>query len=245
MIPNEPLPATGHQPPATRSPFWNYSDLLLFVLLAIPSLGVAFLAAAMLTAFTKLSMPFRLVFAQMLWYVLAFGALKALLFLRYQQPFWRSLGWLPLRFGTATASLFAGPILAVALGLVGSALHTPEIPLPFQQMLKDPPTIVVLGLLVVVIGPLCEELAFRGLLMPLLIRSMGPAAGIIIAGIVFGCSHGYEYEWSWRHMILISGAGCVFGWARFKSGSTAAAAYVHATFNFMQFAAFLIQSRTI
>jgi len=245
MIPNDPLPATSSQSPITGGPFWTYFDLLLFILLAIPGLGVAYLAAAMLAMFTPLSAPFRLVFAQILWYVLAFGALKVLLLLRYQRPFWRSLGWASLPFSWTTASLFAGPVLALALGLLGTAIHTPEIPLPFQQLLKDAPTTVLLGLLVVVFGPLCEELAFRGFLMPLLIRSLGIASGIVITGIVFGCSHGYEYEWSWRHMILISGAGCAFGWVKYKSGSTASAAFMHSTFNLMQFAAFLMQARTI
>jgi len=245
MIPNDPLPATDQQPRIASGPFWTYSDLLLFILLAIPSLGLAFLAAMLLTAVTTLSAPFRLVFAQVLWYALAFGCLKMLLLFRYQRPFWRSLGWASLPFFSTTACLFAGPVLALALGLLGTVMHTPEIPLPFQQMLKDAPTTVLLGLLVVVFGPLCEELAFRGFLMPLLVRSLGAAAGIVITGILFGCSHGYEYEWSWRHMILISGAGCAFGWAKYRTGSTAAAAFMHSTFNLMQFAAFLMQARTI
>jgi len=245
MIPNEPLPATDHQPPPVNSPFWSYSDLFLFILLTVPSLGVAFLAAALLSRFTSLSIALRLVSAQILWYILAFGSLKVLLLLRYGRPFWRSLDWKSLSFAAAVASLFAGPVLALALGIAGAALHTPEIPLPFQQLLKSPATVVLLGLLVVLIGPLCEELAFRGFLMPLLIRSIGPAAGIVLTGVIFGCAHGYEYEWSWRYMLLISGAGCVFGWAKQKTGSTIAAACIHSTFNLMQFAAFLLQSRTL
>jgi membrane protease YdiL (CAAX protease family) len=249
MIPHDPAgealsPASSAQSAALNPPFWNYADLLLFILLGIPSLGVAYLVAELLS-FTPLSLAFRLILAQVLWYGLTFGALKALLLLRYQQPFWRSLGWKSLPFSATTLHVFAGPMLALALGLLGAALHTPEIPLPFQQLLKDRPAIILLGLLVVVLGPLCEELGFRGFLMPLFIRSLGPAAGILITGIIFGCAHGYEYEWSWRHMLLISVAGCVFGWAKYKTGSTAASAFMHSTFNLTQFAALLINARTL
>jgi len=244
MIPNDPLPATDHQSPVTSGPFWTYFDLLLFALLVCSSLAFAFLLALLLSA-TKIALALKLVLPQVVIYALAFGSLKVLLLIRYQQPFWRSLAWKPLPFLATTASLFAGPVLAVAVGLVGTALHTPELPLPFQLITRDAGTVILLGILVVVLGPLCEELAFRGFLMPLLIRSLGTAGGIVITGIIFGCSHGYEYEWSWRHMILISGAGCAFGWAKYKTGSTASAAFMHSTFNLMQFAFFLIQSRPL
>jgi hypothetical protein len=143
------------------------------------------------------------------------------------------------------ATFVAGPALALSVGLLGSALRTPQINLPFQEMLGSPPTTVMLGFVVVILGPLCEELAFRGFLMPLLIRSLGAAGGIIITGIVFGCAHGYEYEWSWQYMLLISLVGCALGWAKYKTGSTAASAFMHSTFNLTQFAAFLYQSKPL
>ncbi len=96
-----------------------------------------------------------------------------------------------------------------------------------------------------ILGPVCEELAFRGFLMPLLIRSLGAAGGIVLTGVIFGSIHGYEYEWSWQFMLLISLAGCIFGWARYKTRSTIAGALMHSTFNLAQFAAFLWKTRTL
>ena len=106
-------------------------------------------------------------------------------------------------------------------------------------------TIVLFGILAVVVGPVAEELAFRGFLMPLLIRSLGAAGGIVLTGIIFGSIHGYEYQWSWQYMLLISLAGCVFGWAKYKTQSTLASALMHCTFNLTQFAALLWRSRTL
>ena len=190
--------------------------------------------------------PPVLLLPQILWYILSFAALKALLLFRsVWRPFWRSLGWRSLPVTAAASALLAGPFLALGLGLLGAALRTPEIDLPFQQMLGSKVTTITLGIVVVILGPVCEELAFRGFLMPLLMRSLGAAGGILVTGFIFGSVHGYEYEWSWRHMLLISLVGCVFGWAKFKTQSTAAAAFMHSTFNLTQFAAFLIQARTL
>jgi len=234
--------APSHQPPAPREPFWDYTDFLLFVLLAGSSLAVSLVVGL---AFAKLSIPLRLVVAQTVWYVLAFGALKALLLFRYQQPFWRSLGWRPISFSTAASAILAGPMLVLSIGLLGSALRTPEIELPFQQMLGSRGTIVLFGMLAVILGPVAEELAFRGFLMPLLMRSLGTAGGIVLTGIVFGSIHGYEYEWSWQYMLLISLVGCVFGWARYRTQSTFASALMHSTFNLTQFAALVWHARSI
>jgi hypothetical protein len=46
-------------------------------------------------------------------------------------------------------------------------------------------------------------------------------------------------------MLLISLVGCALGWIKHKTQSTAAAAYMHCTFNLTQFAAFLWQARTL
>jgi membrane protease YdiL (CAAX protease family) len=108
-------------------------------------------------------------------------------------------------------------------------------------MLENRPTLMLFAIFVVLLGPLCEELAFRGFLMPLLMRSLGPAAGIVGTGALFGCLHAPEYSWSWRHVLLITVAGSTFGWVRYRTGSTAASTFMHASYNLTQLAAFLAQ----
>ena len=241
-FPPEPPPFPP-QPPRPREPFWDYLDLTVFALLVVVSLVAAL--AITLIFFGKLGMAYKLLLPQLLWYVLAFGALKILLWLRYNQPFWRSLGWRAIPIPAAMGALFLGPVLAITLGLLGSALRSPQIELPLQEMLGSPVSTALLGCVVVILGPVCEELAFRGFMMPLLIRSLGAAGGIILTGVVFGCAHGYEYQWSWQYMLLISIVGCVLGWAKYKTGSTVTSAFMHSTFNLTQFVAFLVQNRTL
>jgi hypothetical protein len=248
MSPIEPVdltPIPSPQSPTPRVPFFDYTDLFFFIGLCVPCLLIAVLLVRAVKIFAPMPTSVQLLLVQSVWYFLAFGSIAALFRLRYRQPFWRALGWRSLSFPSSLGALLAGPLLAVALGMLGAALHTPEIDLPFQQMLGSTGTIVLLGILVVILGPVAEELAFRGFLMPLLVRSLGAAGGIVVTGFVFGSIHGYEYEWSWRHMLLISLVGCAFGWAKYKTQSTAAAAFMHCTFNLTQFAAFLWQARTL
>ena len=247
MNPIEPLsqPIPNPQPAAPREPFWDYSDLLLFIGFCVPCLLLATLLVRTAAYLFHTPQPAMLLLIQSLWYFLAFGAMAMLFRMRYGEPFWPALGWRSLPYSTSAGALFAGPFLALGLGLLGAALRTPEIDLPFQQMLGSTATTILLGVVVVILGPVCEELAFRGFLMPLLMRSIGTAGGILVTGVIFGSVHGYEYEWSWRHMLLISLVGCVFGWAKYKTRSTAAAAFMHSTFNLTQFAAFLYQARTL
>ena len=238
----------GTIPPAaarTPEPFWVYGDLIFFIALCFPSLLIAIAVVGKLAAVLSLDKPFQQVLLlQLIWYVLIFASLYVLFRLRYNRPFWRSLGWKPLSVSATIVSFLGGPVLAAGLGYLGFVLRTPEIPLPFQQLISDRTTVVLTGLFVVALGPVCEELAFRGFMMPLFMRTFGAAIGILLTGFIFGFAHGFEYQWSWRHIVLISTAGSIFGWARYKTGSTAAAAFMHATFNLTQFAAFLAQSRT-
>lgn len=239
---DQPLPpATSHQ----SQPFWDYQDLGLFISLCFPSLLIAILLMRGLSSLIPYGKPFQGLLAQLIWYGLVFVSLYALLRLRYRRPFWRSLGWKMLSFSTTSLCFLAGPFLAIGIGYLGYILRTPEISLPFQQMLDNRPTLFLFSIFVVILGPLCEELAFRGFLLPLFIRSLGAAGGIIVTGLLFGCLHAPEYSWSWRHVLLVTAAGSVFGWARYQTDSTTAAAYMHSTYNLTQFAAFVAQSRTI
>jgi membrane protease YdiL (CAAX protease family) len=245
MTPIDLTPAPHPQPPTPSSPFFDYTDLFFFVGLCVPCIFLALLLVHAVKLLAPMPTSVQLLLVQSVWYFLAFGSVAALFRIRYEQPFWQSLGWRPLSFAAVAGAIVGGPVLALSVGLLGSALRTPEIDLPFEQMLGSQGTVVLLGIVVVVLGPVAEELAFRGFLMPLLMRSLGTVSGILISGIVFGSIHGYEYQWSWRHMLLISMAGCVFGWARYKGQSTVASAFMHSTFNLTQFAAFLMQARSL
>lgn len=220
------------------APFWTYQDLLIFALLSIPCL----LASALLARLVSMAFPqvgvSKAWIAMLLFYGLWFGALYVLLHTGYGRPFWRSVGWNCPRVGKSFA-VVGGPALAIIVGLLGTALRTPMIETPFRKLAQDPFSLVLFGLFSIIIGPVCEELAFRGFLMPLLVRSFGPWVGIIGAALPFALLHGDQYSWTWQYVVLVAVAGIVFGWLRYRTGSTMASALMHSTYNATFYAAFV------
>lgn len=236
----EPGPAQ----PAQAGPFWSYRDVLLFLGIAFPSLLLSATLARFLRPRLHLSEGFEELVAQLVWYGLVFGFLVALFRLAYGQPFWRSLGFAP-PYPYAGLCFALGPFLALGMGYLGYVLKTPEIQSPFDKMMADRPTMVLFAIFGVFLGPLFEELAFRGFLMPLVVRSFGPAVGILSTAALFGAIHAPEYHKTWQYAVLIGGAGAVFGYVRYRTGSTASATLMHTGYNLIQFVAMWLRSSTI
>jgi membrane protease YdiL (CAAX protease family) len=138
-------------------------------------------------------------------------------------------------------TILYGFVLAFGIALLGHVLHTPDIQTPMRKLLSDRSSVLLIAVFAVTLGPLCEELAFRAFLQPVLVRSFGAPAGIVLAAIPFGVLHLSQYGGSWRHGLLITVAGIGFGWMRHASGSTRAATIMHAAYNFIFFAALFSQ----
>jgi membrane protease YdiL (CAAX protease family) len=233
----QPLPEDA--PPLESYPFWGYLDLLGFILVALlGSLVVSLLAASIPTAHIKRA--FILFPAQVLLYAFLLGALAFIFRRYYGKPFWQSLRWTPAEWSTpfvATCGVFA----AVAVVVASVLMRTPDIDSPMKALLSDPASVVMIAVLGTTLAPVCEEIVFRGFLQPLLVRSLGAAPGILLAAAAFGLMHLQEYGYSWRHSLLIGGAGAAFGWMRQRTGSTKAAAMMHAAYNCVFFVLLAMQ----
>ena len=223
-----------------RDAFWNYSDLALFIGLVIPcmllGLGAIRIVYSVLHFHPKLK-ALELLPEQVLGYLLIFGALALILRLQYDRPFWSSLGWKPLHLNPALIVL-AGATTSLAVAFLGSLIHTPVTDSPMMELLQNRTSAILMAIFGILIAPPCEELAFRGFLQPLLVRSLGPAPGILLTAIPFGLLHYSEFGNSWRHAVLISLAGAIFGLMRHVTGSTKSSALMHASYNALIFAAF-------
>ena len=243
--------ASEERPPAPvepeRYPFWGYPDLLFFAGLAIPSMliGWAVVKAGMFLFHIHSALPVaELLFEQFLGYGILFGGLLLMFRMQYERPFWRSLGWthasLPFLW-----NVICGLGAAFLMALISYWIHTPNVSNPLTEMMQDRPSVILLATFGVTLGPLCEELAFRGFLQPLLVRSLGAVPGILAAAIPFGLLHFQEYGNSWRHAVLIALAGASFGWMRQATGSTRAAAIMHASYNALFFFVLFAQRREL
>ncbi len=220
--------------------FWNYRDLALFLGLAIPCLlgGSLIVKVALLALYV--STPHKaleLLPGQFLGYALLYAALAMILRFDYDRPFWRSLGWRWPKFSLPSI-VSLGIVLAFSIGILGALFKTPEPPSAMKELLSDRASLIAVAIFGVTLGPLCEELAFRGFMQPLFIRSLGVAPGIALSALGFGLLHLPQYGYTWQHGILITLAGAAFGWMRWVSGSTLGSTIMHSAYNLTLFLGF-------
>ncbi len=226
-------PAIDVAPAPSREPFWDYMDLLLVIGLMVLSIVVILLGTGLFLVLyprlredpTPLLLPVQVVF-----YLFIYLALYFTFRTRYGKPVLPSLGWrrTPLNLGITA---LGGALLACGISLLASALHTPQVPTPLDQFLKSPINLALFGVLAVTLAPLFEELFFRGFLQPLLSRTFGVIAGILITSLVFGSLHAPEYAWAWQYVVAVSLAGVVFGWVRARMNSIVPSTVMHACYN--------------
>ena len=57
--------------------------------------------------------------------------------------------------------------------------------------LDSPSWIIGMGLFAIVLAPIVEELVFRGLLLPVLVRRIGWVAAVILSSLLFAFLHGH------------------------------------------------------
>jgi membrane protease YdiL (CAAX protease family) len=237
---------TGEQPVLPvpeRTPFWGFADVFLVAGLALPCmfLGWAIVHLAVWAAHWKSGVPGVEAVAEMSFgYALLFAVLAAIFRVQYDRPFWRSLGWTATRVPIVWC-VVCGFVTTILVGITAYLIHAPASSGPLVEMMKYRPTLIVLAIFGTTVAPLCEELAFRGFLQPLLVRNLGVIGGIAIAAALFGSLHYSEYGDSWRSALLVALAGAAFGCMRQATGSTAAAAIMHAAFNGLQFVAMFSQ----
>jgi uncharacterized protein len=219
-------------------PFWTYEDLALFLGAIIPSVGLAWLVVRISRLSSEAAAAVLLY--QSLIYALLLGVLYLLISGRYHQPFWRSLGWTGGYRG-AWLCVITGPALVFMTVVLGVALREPPIPSPLQNLITDRLSLVIAMLFVTILGPVWEELLFRGFLFPLIAKSLGPWAGMVLTAAPFAMLHGPQVQWTWQPVLIIGFVGFAFGYTRYKTGSTAASAIVHVSYNVTLAVAFLIQ----
>jgi uncharacterized protein len=223
--------------------YWSWPDAALFLGLLVPS---GFLAFGIMRGFTmliRMGSAAQVLSFQFIGYGIWLTTLYLLLWLRYRRPFWASMGW-RVPWPGVVPSIFYGPLLAVFIAVTAAALKTPPGS-TIQDLMRDRLSIALIGLFSFTLGPLCEELVFRGFFQPLLIRTFGVPLGILLCAVPFALLHGPQYHWSWQVVVLLVLAGATFGYTRLRTGSTAASTLVHATYNLTFFMGYLLQRKEL
>lgn len=246
VIPIGPAPS-GESVPAAESTavFWGWWDVFIALGLVLPSIITAtfllFIPLAVIYGETPPVTTFAMP-AQLLGYTFWLVCLWVIFRFRHGRPLWKSLHF---TFPPNTLRYLAlGPLLALMVGVLGNLLRAKEIDNPMiEQLLADPVQRLLFIVFAISFGPICEEMFFRGLTLPVAIRTFGVPLAILLTSVPFALIHGPQYSWSWQHLFLLALAGAVFGYVRVYTGSTAAAALTHCAYNLTMFGGFFLNGR--
>lgn len=117
-------------------------------------------------------------------------------------------------------------VVALIMQLVLGEFEPSGRALTIVDSATSPALVVLLVLSVGVGAPIVEEIFYRGLVQPALIRSFGVPAGIAVASLIFGAVHMSLIE-----LFPLSVVGLVFGILAHRTGRLAAPIIAHMTFN--------------
>ncbi len=132
-------------------------------------------------------------------------------------------------------------VLASACGLLAGVSVFVVGTLSGQNMrLSDNWKLIVLQ---VTLGPVLEEVVFRGYLFSLLMWLLGRMTicgryrlAVVSVAVIFAMFHVSQPGVSWLQLACITSTGMLYGWIRWRSGSTAPAAVSHAVYNLVLYA---------
>jgi uncharacterized protein len=235
------LPAQAPAPlfPA-ENPVWNGWDVLaltgvtvlsMFVFPLFVLLGARAFFYPHASLIELAQRPILLLIAQFLLYIPVGVFMAMLVKAKDRAPFWQAIRWNWPHSVWRLLALGAG--MFFVLGLLQNLLPMPK-DTPFDHLFDNPRDAYVLSVLAITIGPLMEELFFRGFLYPVLARRMGITWGIILTALPFGLIHLQQYGWAWAAGLVIFLVGVVCGAVRAITKSVGASFLVHVGYNGVQ-----------
>jgi uncharacterized protein len=220
-----------------RDPVWSGWDVLLIAGLTVVSIVVGGFFLVLLThlIFPRASLnaiaPELAVAAQFVAYIFIAMFMVMLIEGRYHVRFWQAIHWNWPR--ASWKWIGGGVLLLLSINVVARFLPMPKST-PFDQFFVKASDAYLISIFAVTLGPLMEELFFRGLLYPVLARRLGVFWGVILTALPFGLMHMFQYGYAWGVVFLIFLMGVVCTVVRAKTGSVAASFLVHVGYNGME-----------
>jgi membrane protease YdiL (CAAX protease family) len=236
---------------------WGWGDLALLIAVAIS--GTFVVSLLLIKGFTIAGISFRqvqsipgdrnlfLILNQALLSVALLAYLAAQMRHSFHVPFWRTIGWRPLQTGQTPRAaaylglIFSGCMLAILVTLSSAAFKS-TTKMPIEQFFQDRRSALLLMSLGVLLAPVLEETIFRGYLYPVVARSFGVNAGIVVTGTLFGLLHASQLWGGWAQIALLVVVGIVFTYARARTHTVVASYLLHVSYNSFLFLGFLVAS---
>ncbi len=269
--PPSPDPVAEIEPYARPRRIPNFGHTVLFFLVAIIVLLITSVSAFALvmglhllgpeTPDQLLREPRLLIPSMAAGYLIAGAILWAIFTYLWQEPFPQALHW---NFSVVRRRwvplLAGGVVLSLAVQFLSNFLPIPKT-LPIDDFFRTPADVWMVALFGTLLAPVCEELAFRGFLLPSLASAwdwlrelkrpsdVPPAASDrgaqhdprwSIAALLFSCTvtsiafalvHADQLAHAWAPLAVLFGVSLVLCAVRLWTHSLAASTLIHATYN--------------
>jgi membrane protease YdiL (CAAX protease family) len=143
--------------------------------------------------------------------------------------FWPSIRWNWPR-SRWLGFVVLGLVLAVMVQAASVLLPIPK-QLPIEKFFADTLSAYMLALFGITLGPLMEELYFRGFLYPVLARRVGMPVAVVITSLSFAFIHASQLAHAWGPLLLLFFVGLALTVARVRTGSVASSFLMHVGYN--------------
>ena len=223
--------------PPVENPPWNGWDVLAivglaFVTILVSQFAILFGAHFFVYRRAPLSVlaqkPLLLLVSQFVIDAIVVLFLFLLVKAKYHVRFWQAIRW---NWPAQVWKWFGfGVVMLFVLSLLENILPMPK-DTPFEKLFARPRDAYLLAIIAVTLGPLVEELFFRGFFYPVLARRWGVAWAVFLTALPFALMHMPQYAYAWGALLVILVVGIVCGVVRAATKSVGASFLVHAGYN--------------
>lgn len=229
-------------PSQPRFPVWGAGDLMRVLLVLLMAIFFADLLATLITgalpAFRHtnaraLATDARVVVpAQAAAYLVTVWFIVRMISHHYRCRFFAAIHW---RFPSGWLKYVAGGmVLAIVIQGVSSRLPIPK-QMPIDQFFRSTLGAWMMAVFGTVVAPFCEELFFRGLLFPVLLRRLGMFMAVLVTAVLFALIHASQLAQAWAPVVMLFVVGVVLTLVRARGHSLAASVLVHSGYNLALF----------
>jgi len=138
-------------------------------------------------------------------------------------------------------------VVGVAAPLLGAQLtqllaHGQTVSQDIQQLGANTPLAwrIPLVLVVVSLGPVVEELLFRGVLLSTLLQRWGPGWAVAVSSLMFALVHLPGLQWQWFGLPDLLLLALLLAWLRLRSGSIWPGVLAHGINNLLAVVAWFV-----
>lgn len=229
-------------PESVDFPAWSGRDLVLIIVVLFVALFLADTFAVLIAnsvfglsrgnARALASDPRVVVPAQGVAYLATVGFILNVIRRHHRSSFLQAIHW---RFPANWLKfLSGGVILAVLIQVLSAKLPIPK-QMPIDQYFQSTVGAWMMAGFGTLAAPFCEELFFRGLLFPVLLRRIRMFAAVVVTAGLFAFIHASQLAHAWAAMSMLFVVGVVLTIVRARAHSLAASVLVHTGYNLALF----------